>query len=110
LPALRGETPRPRTLFWEHEGNRAVREGNWKLVALQGGPWELYDLETDRTELNDLSARHPEIAARLANAWQKWAARCWVDRGAKQRGAAKPRPTPPASGLDKRPHLTAVGD
>ena len=63
LAAFRGESPQPRALFWEHEDNRAVRDGNWKLVALRGGPWELYDLETDRTELNNLAPRHPDIVA-----------------------------------------------
>ncbi|MFV1994381.1 MAG: arylsulfatase, partial [Verrucomicrobiales bacterium] len=51
-------------IFWEHEGNRAIRVGDLKLVA-KGikGPWELYDLATDRTEQNDLSASRPEEAA-----------------------------------------------
>jgi len=44
-------------IFWEHEGNRAVRVGDWKLVANgPGGPWELYDLKTDRIESNNLAA------------------------------------------------------
>ena len=42
-------------MFWEHEGNRAVRSGQWKLVAQHGQDWELYDMEEDRTELKDLS-------------------------------------------------------
>ncbi len=43
-------------LFWEHEGNRAVRDGAWKLVSAHNGPWELYDMEADRTEATDLAA------------------------------------------------------
>ena len=39
-----------RTLYFEHESNRAIREGNWKLVALKYQPWELYDMTTVRTE------------------------------------------------------------
>ena len=47
--------------FWEHIGNRAVRQGKWKLVARRPtGPWQLYDMEADRTETNDLSQQHPE--------------------------------------------------
>jgi arylsulfatase len=77
-------------VFWEHESNRAVRDGNWKLAA-QGidGPWELYDLAADRTELHDLSGKDPDLVKRLAAAWNDWAERCqvfplddrkWLDR------------------------------
>jgi len=78
LPALRGEPPTPRTLFWEHEGNRAVRDGRWKLVARKGHPWELYEIDTDRSESRDLAAGQPERVASLARAWDDWAARCHV--------------------------------
>ena len=47
-------------MFWEHEGNAAVRIGRWKLVRDYPRPWELYDMEADRTELHDLAAQHPE--------------------------------------------------
>jgi len=66
-------------LYWEHEGNAAVRRGNWKLVRLGGkGAWELYNLETDRTEQHDLSGKRPELAAELAQLWHDWADRCNV--------------------------------
>lgn len=66
-------------LFWEHQGNRAVRHGDWKLVARRiDGPWELYDLGSDRTESNDLSKERPAIASRLAEAWEAWAHRAKV--------------------------------
>jgi arylsulfatase len=66
-------------LYWEHEGNRAVRAGSWKLVARgRAGPWELYDLATDRTELHDRAADHPEVVERLAAMWQAWAERSGV--------------------------------
>lgn len=73
-PVLRGETrePHPR-LYWEHQGNRAIREGRWKLVATKSGPWELYDLEADRTELRNLADREPDRAAALHDAWKQWA-------------------------------------
>jgi len=61
-------------LFWEHQGNRAVRDGDWKLVAKGiNGPWELYNLAIDRTESNNLAGQEPEIATRLAEAWEDWA-------------------------------------
>ena len=63
----------PRTLFFEHEGNRAAREGNWKLVALRDQPWELYDFSRVRTEMTDVAASHPEIVERLSTAWDAWA-------------------------------------
>ena len=51
-PLITGEgTVAERPMFWEHEGNRAVRLGRWKLVSEYGKPWELYDMEVDRTEL-----------------------------------------------------------
>jgi arylsulfatase len=87
LPAVRGEPDAPRRLFWEHEGNRAVRDGRWKLVARKGEPWELYDIEADRTELHDLAMQHPDLVSRLGEAWEGWAARCFVVRGAAKEGA-----------------------
>ena len=69
-----------RPLFWEHEGNAAVRLGDWKLVRLgKKGKWELYDLAHDRTELQDLSEAHPERASELKQLWQEWARRCHVN-------------------------------
>lgn len=62
-----------RTLAWEHEGNRAVRVGDWKLVASFRGPWELYDLSRDRAELKNLAAQQPDKVKELTAAWQQWA-------------------------------------
>jgi arylsulfatase len=63
-----------RLLFWEHEGNRAVRTRDWKLVAKgPGATWELYDMNQDRTELNDLASKHPQRIKNLSHAWEKWA-------------------------------------
>jgi arylsulfatase A-like enzyme len=69
---------RPQPIFWEHEGNRAVREGRWKLVAKESQPWELYDMETDRTEQNDLASAQPERVKELSAKWDAWAARANV--------------------------------
>ena len=68
----------PRLLFWEHEGNGAVRDGRWKLVSVAGQPWELYDLELDRVELNDLAAREPERVKAMGAQWEAWAERTHV--------------------------------
>ncbi len=66
------------TLFWEHEGNRAVRQGKWKLVAMHKKPWELHDLHADRTELHDLSEAFPEKVRELETLYDGWAKRCGV--------------------------------
>ncbi|MCA9139101.1 MAG: sulfatase-like hydrolase/transferase [Planctomycetales bacterium] len=60
-------------MFWEHEGNAAVRMGNWKLVREYEKPWELYDLSKDRTELNDLSAKKPVLLKDMIAMWEAWA-------------------------------------
>lgn len=78
LPALQGKPLPSRQIFIEHEGNRSVRDGDWKLVGLSGKPWELYDLKTDPTELLDRAAREPQRVAALSQAWDRWAERCHV--------------------------------
>jgi arylsulfatase len=79
LPALAGQTlARPQPLCWEHEGNRAIRVGPWKLGSKHPGGWELYDVEADRTEQNDLAARQPERVKQMAAQWEAWAQRVGV--------------------------------
>jgi arylsulfatase len=75
-PAAEGAPER--SLYFEHIGNCAIREGRWKLVRMYGQDWELYDLEVDRTELNDLAARQPDRVAGMSRRWQEWADRCGV--------------------------------
>jgi len=79
LPVFEGRQRRGHeALYWEHVGNRAVRQGRWKLVAAAGAPWELYDLEADRTELNNLTAAHPQKLEELKALYESWAQRCGV--------------------------------
>lgn len=78
LPALTGEPLPERQICIEHEGNRSVRAGVWKLVALAGKPWELYNLGTDLTEMHDLAASEPQRVQAMAAAWDEWALRCKV--------------------------------
>ena len=75
IPVLRGGRIERGNLFWEHEGNRAARRGDWKIVAPSGEPWRLFDLAHDRTELHDLSPDRPKIKADLVAAWNAWAVR-----------------------------------
>ncbi len=79
-PALAGEPlVRKQPLFFEHEANRAVRDGPWKLVAKgAAGPWELYNMESDRTEQHNLAAAEPDRVKSMAKAWETWARRAKV--------------------------------
>jgi arylsulfatase len=73
VPVLQGRKIGDRALGWEHEGNRAFRVGDWKLVATFQGAWELYDLGKDRSEVTDLAAKNPKKVQELAARYQQWA-------------------------------------
>ena len=74
LPAFANQNLNRDTIYWEHEGNRAVRSGNLNLVAKgPGGAWELYDIAKDRAELNDLAVQMPEKVLELKLKWETWA-------------------------------------
>jgi arylsulfatase A-like enzyme len=88
VPAFQGKSLGPRTLAWEHEGNRAIRAGDWKLVATLRGPWELYDLNADRSEVHNLAAQRPADVQKLAKRWQMWADHVGVVDWEKLPGAA----------------------
>jgi arylsulfatase A-like enzyme len=80
VPAFAGKPlGRKNPIYFEHEGNRAIRDGKWKLVMKLKGPWELYDIEADRTEQHDLSKEQPERARKMAADWDAWAMRADVD-------------------------------
>jgi len=79
-PAFEGKPlGRSAPIFWEHEGNRAIRDGKWKLVSKHPGGWELYDMDADRTELNDLSAKEPDRVQSMVRQWEGWAKRVGVE-------------------------------
>jgi len=79
LPAFANEPVQRDAICWEHEGNAAVRVGDWKLVRLgREGAWELYDMKSDRTELHDLASKNPDVVGKLAAKWETWATRAKV--------------------------------
>ncbi len=78
LPTFDNKSIQREALYWEHEGNRAIRKGKWKLVSKYPGRWELYDLEADRTEMNNLADKHPELVRELAAMYNAWAKRSFV--------------------------------
>ena len=78
VPLFNGDERERGMLFWEHEGNEAVRDGKWKLVKKYPDKYELYDMEKDRTELYDLSDTYPDIVEKLKESYDKWAKRCAI--------------------------------
>lgn len=92
LSAFDDESLDREALYWEHEGNRAIRIGKWKLVskpyrrpreldAIEELPleeWELYDMEMDRSETNNLAIEYPDKVVEMADKWMVWAERVLV--------------------------------
>jgi arylsulfatase len=78
VPALTGGAPEPREIFFEHEGNKAVIDGEWKLVATYDQSWRLHHLPDDPSELKDLSKVEPERFKAMCVAWADWANRTGV--------------------------------
>ena len=78
-PAFAGNPiERSQPICWEHESNRAIREGQWKLVAKENQSWELYDMAADRTETKNLADQFPGRVKEMAARWEAWAARASV--------------------------------
>lgn len=81
VPVFQGKAlERKNPIFFEHVGNRAVRQEKWKLVAIKGKPWELYDMEADRTELNNLATEMPEKVEAMVALYRAWAKRAFVNK------------------------------
>jgi arylsulfatase len=79
MPAIQGGYIERDAIYWEHEGNRALRQKNWKLVAKgPAGEWELYDIDRDRAELHDLAAQEPQRVRDMVAKWEAWANRANV--------------------------------
>jgi arylsulfatase len=79
VPVLDGKRREPHPqLCWEHQGNRALRQGNLKLVSRKPEKWELYDVADDRTELKNLAEKYPAKVKEMDAAYQLWAKRCGV--------------------------------
>ena len=75
LPIFEGrDFARMKPLFFEWNGSRAVRDGDWKVVYDGGDDdWALFNMAEDRSELHDLSAQHPERKQAMVAAWSAWA-------------------------------------
>ncbi len=79
LPVIKGERKPVHTepIFWEHEGNKAVRDGKYKLVMTwqedNQANWELYDMVQDRTEMHDLAKKMPEKRKEMIGMYNEWA-------------------------------------
>jgi len=92
IPSLRDFSKNePRTLFWEHEGNRAILDGSWKLVADHNKPWTLHHIEKDPTEIHDLAATESNLTDKLKKQWSAWADRVGVVPWPQQIESKKPR-------------------
>jgi arylsulfatase len=75
LAVFHGRGIAERSLFWEHEGNCAVREGKWKLVSRFPDSWELYDMERDRTEMRNLADQYPDRVRKMIADYAAWSHR-----------------------------------
>jgi arylsulfatase A-like enzyme len=81
LSVMNGQSRKDRTVYFEHEGNRAVRSGKWKTVWTNySKTWKLFNIDEDRTETNNIAAAHPEIVTRLNKLWHSWAEENFVEK------------------------------
>ena len=79
VPAFSGKSlNRSQPIFWEHEGNRAIRDGEWKLVKKHPDSWELYNIAVDRVEMHDIASQQGDRVESMSKQWQAWADRVGV--------------------------------
>ncbi|MEK3888297.1 arylsulfatase [Bacillus sp. FSL K6-3431] len=78
VPIFEEDTDEERPLYWEHEGNSAIRIGKWKLVKKYPDDWELYDVQNDRTEINNIAQQYSEKVVDMSKQYDEWAERCGV--------------------------------
>ncbi len=93
VPVFDNQSLKREAIYWEHEGNRAIRMGKWKLISkaskqhsflwdktndLALENWELFDMEKDRTEMQDMAADHPELVKKMAAMWLVWGKRTGI--------------------------------
>jgi arylsulfatase len=101
VPTFRGDALKGRdAIYWEHEGHRAIRVGDWKLVSTREGgnygSWELYNLVQDPTECQDRAGAASERVRQLETKWTSWAREANVlpDQFERRRARAKPKSRP----------------
>jgi arylsulfatase A-like enzyme len=109
--AIRTARKAPREfLFFNHSNNRALRKGNWKIVAKTlDGPWELYDMSTDRSEQHNLAAARPEVLQSLATRWKQLDELYARQRESAPPSTAKRMPAAPTAQQRSQPSTTAIG-
>ena len=75
MPIFEGVKPEGQhALYWEHNGRKAMRKENWKIVAPQHTTtWELYDINSDRNELDNVAKKYPDIVEQMKTEWGIWA-------------------------------------
>jgi arylsulfatase A-like enzyme len=95
-PTFRADMGGRPPMYWEHEGNAAVRIGKWKLVKKYPEPWELYDMDLDRTEMHNLAGQDPEMVKDMTAKYEAWARRCGVIPREKILELMQQQGTPPA--------------
>lgn len=87
VPSFTNQPINREAICWDHEMNKAVRMGKWKLVSeaellknmkYKSSPWELYDISNDRSEIHDLAAQHPDLVKKMNDIWDAYAKRCNV--------------------------------
>ena len=74
----KGKWIRGQDIFWEHEGSRAMRSGEWKLVSEVGREWELYNMNQDRTELKNMAQKEKDRVSGMEKTYLRWMERCEV--------------------------------